>query len=482
MDRKMKCKRVVVVGGGITGLAAAHRLCELAAEQGQDLDLTILEAGDRPGGVIHTIKQDGFLCEAGPDNFVTNKPWALALCRRLGLEDQILPTNHAHRSALVVRRGRLLPIPEGFMLMAPTKILPMALTPLFSLRGKMRMAMDYFIPATSGDEDESLASFVTRRFGREALDRVIQPLIGGIYTADPETLSLRATMPQFLDMEARHGSIIRAMRKQAKKAPPVAGRGSGARYGLFVTLRNGLQTLVEALVDRIGPKRIRCHAQVTSLSRDAADADWSVHLSDGTLLNADAVLLAGPRHVAAKVLRNFDNGLADQLGDLSYATSGVIHLAYRRDQVPHPLDAFGFVVPAIEKRNLIAVSFTSIKYAGRAPDDWVLLRAFVGGAMNRTFMDRDDAALIAATRQEFQDLLGITADPGLTLVHRHTNSMPQYAVGHLDRVEAIHERFAKHNGLESAGNGFEGVGMPDCIHSGEQAAERLFGATQEDPS
>lgn len=478
----MRDKRVVVVGGGITGLAAAHRLCELAAEQEQTLDLTILEAGDQPGGVIHTVRQDGFLCEAGPDNFVTNKPWALSLCRRLGLEDQILPTNDAHRSALVVRRGRLLPIPEGFMLMAPTKLLPMALTPLFSLRGKLRMAMDWFIPARAGVEDESLASFVTRRFGREALDRVIQPLIGGIYTADPETLSLRATMPRFLEMEASHGSIIRAMRKQAKAAPSVAGRGSGARYGLFVTLRDGLQTLVEALVDRIGPQRIRCHAQVSSLSRDAADTDWSVHLSDGTTLNADSVLLAGPRHVAAKILRSFDDNLADQLADLSYATSGVIHLTYRRDQVPHPLNAFGFVVPAIEKRNLIAASFTSIKYAGRAPDGYVLLRAFVGGAMNRSFMERDDAALIAATRQEFKDLLGITADPSLTLVHRHTNSMPQYAVGHLKRVEAICRRIAEHEGLESAGNGFEGVGMPDCIHSGEQAAERLFGAWRQDQS
>ena len=473
MTEPSRPKRIVVVGGGITGLSAAHRLIELSQAKGAALDLTLLEAGQRLGGVIDTVEQDGFLCEAGPENFVTNKPWGLALCRRLGLADQILPTNDAHRRALIVRRGRLLPIPEGFLLLAPTKIWPMALTPLFSLRGKLRMALEWFLPAKRGLEDESLASFVTRRFGREALERAVQPLIGGIYTADPALLSLRATMPMFLEMEAQHGSVIRAMRRQAKAGAPGSGRSSGARYSLFVTMRNGMRTLVAELAGRIGTERIRRQTCVTSLTRSAEGGCWSVHLSDGTALAADGVVVAGPARAAADVLRQLDDGLASQLASVSYATSGVVHLGYRRQQVRHKLDAFGFVVPAIEQRNVMAASFSSVKFDGRAPAGWVLLRAFVGGAMNRQIMALDDAGLIAATRHDLAELLGITAEPGMTLVHRWPDSMPQYAVGHLELIEAVRQRVATHPGLELAGNGFEGVGIPDCIHGGEQAAERL---------
>ena len=265
-------KRVVVVGGGITGLAAAHRARELAGGGGPGEarpEVLLVEASSRVGGVIHTVERDGFLCEAGPENFVTNKPWGLALCRRLGLTEQILPTNDAHRRALIVRRGRLVPIPEGFLLLAPTKIWPMALTRLFSPWGKLRMAAEWFLPARSGVADESLASFVTRRFGREALDRAVQPLIGGIYTADPEVLSLRATMPMFLEMEQKHGSVIRAMRKQAKARAPGSGQSSGARYSLFVTMRDGMRTLVSTLVDRIGAENIRLNTKVTGLTQGA---------------------------------------------------------------------------------------------------------------------------------------------------------------------------------------------------------------------
>lgn len=474
MAEPVRRKRITIIGGGITGLSAAHRLVELVQEKGLALDVTLLEAGDRLGGVIHTVEQDGFLCEAGPENFVTNKPWGLALCRRLGLEDQIQPTNDAHRRALIVRRGRLLPIPEGFLLLAPTKIWPMALTPLFSLRGKMRMALEWFLPAAKrSSDDESLASFVTRRFGREALDRAVQPLIGGIYTADPAMLSLRATMPMFLEMEAKHGSVIRAMRRQAKAGAPGSGRSSGARYSLFVTLRSGLRTLVAELTSRIGSERIRQRTAVTSVARTADGESWSIRLADGSELESDGVIVAGPARSAADILHELDDTLAGELGEISYATSGVVHLGYRREQVPHKLDAFGFVVPAIEKRNVMATSFSSVKFDGRAPAGWVLLRAFVGGAMNRQIMTNDDAGLVAATRHDLAELLGITAEPGMTMVHRWPDSMPQYAVGHLERVETMRQRLAGHAGLELAGNGFEGVGIPDCINAGEQAAERV---------
>ena len=470
----MQEKRIVVIGGGITGLSAAHRLVELAQETGRAIDLTLVEASDRLGGVIHTVERDGFLCEAGPENFVTNKPWGMALCRRLGLEEQVLATNDAHRRALVVRKGRLLPIPEGFLLLAPTKVWPMAFSSLFSPLGKLRMAMEYFLPAKRGVEDETLASFVTRRFGREALDRIIQPLIGGIYTADPKMLSLRATMPMFLDMEAKYGSVIRAMRTAAKANAKGAGRGSGARYSLFVTLRNGMRTLIDELIRRLESARIVLGTRATTLARVDNGKGWSAGLADGSSIEADAVIVAGPAHVAADLVRPVDEALATGLRSVQYATSGVVHLTYRRDEVPHKLDAFGFVVPAIENRNLVAGSFSSVKFDGRAPEGHVLMRAFVGGAMNRQLMERDDGEIVSACRSDLGDLLGITAAPSLTMVHRWPDSMPQYAVGHLDGIDAMRRRLAGLPGLELAGNGFEGVGIPDCINSGQRAAQSIL--------
>ena len=475
MTDQTRPKGIVVVGGGITGLAAAHRFVELSRDSGEATELTLLDASDRLGGVIHTVQHDGFLLEAGPENFVTNKPWGVALCRELGLEDQVLPTNDAHRRALVVRRGRLLPIPEGFLLLAPTKMWPMAFSRLFSPLGKLRMAMEWFLPARKAVEDESLASFVTRRFGREALDRIVQPLIGGIYTADPEMLSLRATMPMFLDMEAKYGSIIRAMRKRAKAGAPGGGQSSGARYSLFVTLRNGLRTLVDELVGRLGSTRVMLNSRATTLVR-GDNGNWSIELADGSAIEADAVVVAGPSHVAARLVRDVDEALSADLASVQYATSGVVHLTYRRDEVPHKLDAFGFVVPAIEKRNLVAASFSSVKFDGRAPEGQVLIRAFVGGAMNRQLMERDDDGIVDAARKDLADLLGITAEPGVAMVHRWADSMPQYAVGHLDRVAAMRRRLVELPGLELAGNGFEGVGIPDCINAGRQAAERIIEA------
>lgn len=478
-------KRIIIIGGGITGLSAAHRLLELAAEKNLPIEVMLLEAGDQLGGVIRTVKRDGYLCEAGPENFVTNKPGGMALCRRLGLTEQILPTNDAFRRALIVHRNRLLPIPEGFLLLAPTKIWPMVVTPLFSWPGKLRMALEYFLPARKVvGEDESLASFVIRRFGREALDRAVQPLIGGIYTADPQMLSLRATMPMFLDMEQKHGSVIRAMRKQSRSrlsgSPATSGAGSGARYSLFVTLRDGMDTLPRELARRIGAPNIRTGARVATVRQQ--EGRWLVRLDSDEALAADAVIITGPSRAAAAMLRQLDDDLASRLADVPYATSAVAHLAYRRTDVPHPLDAFGYVVPAIENRQVMAVSFTSVKYERRAPDGFVLLRAFLGGAMNPQIMQRDDAGLIDAAREDFRDLLHITAAPEMTMVHRWPDSMPQYRVGHLAAVAAIRKKAAEYPGLDLAGNGFEGVGIPDCIAAGEQAAQRMVDTMGKWPS
>ncbi len=473
MDQQQS-KRIIIIGGGITGLSAAYRLSELSGERNRPLDVTLIERRDRLGGVIHTVKRDGFLIDSGPDNFITAKPWALTLARRLGLESELLTTSEAHRRALVVRQGKLMPIPEGFLLMAPTRFMPVITTQLFSLRGKLRMAMDMLLPGRKGNDDESLASFVTRRFGREALDRVVQPLISGIYTADPETLSLRATMPGFLDLESKYGSVIRGMRAEAKLHKT---KGSGARYGMFVTFRDGLQTLIHALGDRLNHVRFRLNKRVVQVAKKTAGSAipyWSVELEDGTSMEAEGLIITGPSRHTARLLTGVDTELAEQLSAVQYASSAVVHLAYRREQVAHPLDAFGCVVPITERRSIIAASFSSVKYEGRAPEGYVLLRAFIGGGLQPEMMQRDDEGLIVAARRDLDDLLGINTSPRFAMVRRWPDSMAQYAVGHLQRVAAIRKRLCQHKSLQLGGNGFEGVGIPDCVRAGERAAEELF--------
>lgn len=471
-------KHVVVIGGGISGLTAAYNLSELSADRKIALDITIVDARDRLGGVIHTIKRDGFLIDAGPDNFITAKPWAIALVKRLGLESELLPTNDEFRKALVVRNGKLLDVPEGFLLMAPTKIMPMVTTSLFSWPGKIRMSMEMFMPAKKSTEDESLAAFTIRRFGKEALDRIVQPLISGIYTARPERLSLKATMPRFLELEQEYGSVAKGMLADGKKMKAAAAkRGSGARYGMFVTLKEGLTTMVNALRDKLPTANIRLNTSVNKISKNRETADgakaWNLALSDGTAVNADCVIVAGPAKLAGTILGGVDKDLSELLSSIQSASSAVVHFAYKREAISHPLDAFGLVVPMQEKRDIIAASFSSVKYAGRAPNGYVLLRAFMGGALQPELMERDDEGLTAIAGTELEQLLGIRGTPRFELVHRWNESMAQYDVGHLEKVAAIRKLVGTHKGLAVAGNCLEGVGIPDCILSGERAAKEV---------
>ncbi len=485
-----RVSRIVVVGGGVSGLSAAHRLIELRDEKKIPLDVTLLEAGSRLGGGIQTIRRDGFLLETGPDNFITTKPWGVALSRRIGLADRLLQTNEENRRALLVHRGRLHPIPEGFLMLAPTRFMPLVMSPLFSWRGKLRMAMDLFLPARKDNEDESLASFVIRRLGREAFERAAQPLVSGVYTADPQTLSLRATMPRFLDMEQQHGSVIKAMwreqraarlrREQAGQSGKPGG-DSGARYSMFVTFDDGLQTLIDALASRLPEDAVRLNAGVASLTplpQERGMPRWRVAGQDGTSSDADGVIVAAPTYRAADMVAGFDAPLAEQLRAIEYASSVVINMAYRQGDLVRPLDGFGFVVPAVENRSIIACSFSSVKYAGRAPEGFALVRCFAGGAIQPHIYAWDDDRLIAGARREMKELLGIEAAPLFALVHRHPRSMPQYPVGHLRRVAQIQENLARHPGLALVGNAYGGVGIPDCVHSGETAAEGIVAGLQ----
>ena len=357
--------------------------------------------------------------------------------------------------------------------MAPSRIVPILTTPILSVRGKLRLLLDLMLPRKDPDGDESLAAFVKRRLGREALDRLVQPLVGGIYTADPNDLSLKATLPQFLAMEQVHGSLILAARRQARSAERNA---SGARYGLFVTLVDGMDTLPKALAAALPPGCVRTETSVRKICRNDPVSPWRVELLDGPPIDADAVVVTTEAHASARLLDGVDPNLALQLRAIPYASSVIVNVAYRRDEVAHPLDGFGVVVPAIEKRSILAASFLSVKFPARAPAGTVLLRVFLGGATQPELFDRDDEAIRIIVRSELNDLLGARGEPLLIDVGRHPRAMPQYTLGHVERVEAIRRLAVRHPRLILAGIAFDGVGIPDCIRVAEAAATDTLAA------
>lgn len=457
--------RVVIIGGGISGLAAAHRLAEL----NPSLHLTLIEASARVGGTLLTDQRDGFLLERGPDSFITEKPEAVALAKRLGIESRLIETNTHHRRSFIVRNGRLRPVPEGFQLLAPSRIWPFITSDIFSLAGKARMAADLFLPRKNknGVADESLATFVRRRLGREALERMAQPMVGGIYTADPETLSLRATLPRFLDFERDHRSLILAMMRKARAQSGT----SGARYGLFLSFDEGMGVLVEAIRQKLSRCEIKLNTKVTAIERGRG---WKLKTDKEEPINADGICLAVPAYVAGQLLSNLDRSLSSQLNAIKYASTATINFAFPRSAIEHPLDGFGFVVPFVEKRSLIACTFSSVKFPGRAPKDHVLLRAFVGGALQPEMFALEESEMLARVERDLRELLGITEKPIFAEVSKWQNSMPQYEVGHLDRIAAIESSVRKLPGLTLAGNAYRGAGIPDCIRSGEIAAESIY--------
>jgi oxygen-dependent protoporphyrinogen oxidase len=471
-------------------LAAAHRLQRLLPHA----QLQVFEASDRLGGPLCTLRNGDSLLEQGADSFLMKTPWALDLCRELGLADQLIPTNEHYRRALVVHDGRLLPVPEGFVLMRAQNVGAMLRTPLLSLRGKLRLLLEPLMrapaDARSPNYDESVASFATRRLGRETYERLVQPLVAGIFVADATRLSLAATFPEFLKAEREHGSLWRSVRSakdeaieageiyEARSAKPPFGRElraerqSAARYGQFVTLRNGVSALIEALMASLPTVSIRKRTPVEAVTAEGASR-WVVKPDSGPLEAFDGVILATQAPIAAEMLSAMDRELSYQLARIEYASSAVVTLVYRQKQITHALDGFGAVVPAIENRPIVAVSFLSTKFPSHAPGDRAVLRVFLGGALRPEMVDKSNEELIAIAAREMAELLGARGEPMETHVARWRESMPQYQVGHLELVAAIESRVAEHRGLELAGNAYRGVGIPQCVRSGREAAERL---------
>jgi oxygen-dependent protoporphyrinogen oxidase len=466
-------RRVAVVGGGIAGLAATHRLIELNQEKSLDIEVVLLEASARLGGAMASERVGDFLVEAGPDSFITEKPWALRLCERLGLTSRLVSTQAAYQKIYVVHDGRLEPLPEGFFLLAPTRLWPFVQTPLFSLAGKLRMAAEIFLPRGAVNGDESLGAFVRRRFGAEALDRVAQPLIGGIYAADPDKLSLSATMPRFKEMERAHRSVILSMVSEQRQRARNREGGSGARWSLFVTLADGMRELVDRIASRLPEGCVRLNNPTVGLIRDTDKNLWKVTTNGNESLEVDGVVLATPSFQTADMLGDVASSAADALKQITYASTATVSLAFRQKDFPHPLDSFGFVVPAIESRKIMACTFSSLKYPGRAPEGSVLLRAFVGGSLQPELFQDDDATMEKNVRAELASLLGVIAQPLFSRVWRHPNSMPQYHVGHQSRIQQIEAQLAKFPSLALAGNAYQGVGIADCVRTGEEAAEKI---------
>lgn len=468
--------RIAVIGGGLCGLAAAHRLQELSRETGRSCDVTLFEGGAQFGGLVRTQRMHGYLVEMGADNFITNKPGAINLCKRIGLERELLSTDATYRRSLVLYRGRPCAVPDGFQLLTPASIGSILKSPLFSLSGKLRMALEPFIPKGKPADDESLASFVRRRLGRQVLERLVQPMVGGIYTSDPEKLSLRATMPRFLEMERQYGSLLKAMGARAGNDEEKAADSSGARYGLFASLKNGMGDLVARLVERNNEAGVdlRLDSNVASIVRLQEDRAYRVELTDGWRGSFDGVIVALPTRNAANLLAPLNAELAELLKSIEYASSAIVVSGHKLSDIKDPLNAFGLVIPEIERRRILAVSFTSRKFPGRAPEGKVLLRTFVGGAMQPEEFQLNDTEIKGVVERELREILGVKGSPDFMIVSRYPNSMPQYHVGHVALVRKIFSEAETLPNLILAGNAYEGVGIPDTISSGEKAAESFF--------
>jgi oxygen-dependent protoporphyrinogen oxidase len=479
-------RNVVIIGGGIAGLATAYTLQEQARAAGLAINAILLEGSDRLGGKISTDNSQGFVIEGGPDSFLAQKPWAAQLAQKLGLEPELIGTNPEHRKLYVVQHGRLTPMPDGVMLIIPTRFMPFITSTLISWPGKLRMGLDILIPGRKDDVDESVANFIRRRLGSEALEKIAEPLLSGIHVSDPEQQSLLGTFPRFRTLEKQHGSLIRGMLAQRRAAHSNSnGNGNGSkpqpepqkggwRSSIFVTLRGGMHELVRALASALTGIQVRTQcaaARVDCLPQGG----YQVTTMDGEILPADAVVLATPAFISSQLIAGFAPELARGLAAIRYVSTATVSLAFRRSELSRFTDGVGFIVPRRENRRIAACTITSTKFAGSAPEDHVLLRCFVGGPGHEEQVERSDAEIIADVRAEVAALLGVVAQPVLARVFRWIKGNAQYDVGHLERVAQMQAACAQFPGLYLTGSAYEGIGVPDCVHQGQQTAEKVAG-------
>lgn len=470
--------RIAILGGGIAGLAAAFEL-EKSRAAGQRVTYTLYEARPRVGGSLASEMVNGAVLECGPDSFLTEKPAAAELCRELGLGAELLPSNDAARKTYIVVRNRLVPLPDGLMFLIPTKLAPTAFTRLFSLRTKMRMGMELLHPPRASEGDESVAALVERHYGAEAVDRLADPLLSGIYGGDAAQLSARTVLPRLVEMEKKYGSLTRGMLAAHKKMQAAAKNSPKARSGappaIFTALRGGMQQLVDALVARLDAGSLRTNTAVSALAKTSDG--WRVESGAGAEMY-DAVIMAAPAWAAGELLRPVDEALAGDLAGIPYSSSITVNLIYDEANIGALPDGFGFLVPASEGRSMLACTFVHRKFLGRTPPGKAVLRAFLGGARREAQLAESDESLVATVRRELSEILGaktlgVSIEPEHAQVTRWRSAMAQYAVGHQERMQRVAARLAGLPGLRLVGNAYDGIGIPDCIRLGRLAAREL---------
>jgi oxygen-dependent protoporphyrinogen oxidase len=458
-------KRIAIIGGGISGLSAAFFL-EKRRLAGIPLEYTLFEASPRCGGVILTERVDDCLVEAGPDSFLTEKPWASELCDEVGIADQLVGSNDSQRKTYILVNGKLIPMPDGLAFMVPTKILPTALSPLFSWNTKLKMGCEWFHSPVEVKSDECVASFVERHYGNEMVDRLADPLLSGVYGGDASQLSVKAVLPRFAEMQARYGSLGKAMIENRRQATRKDVRP------IFTSLQNGMQQLVDALLLRIPASCLRSNTPIQLVR--PLDTGWAVS-RNGKIGEFDSVIMAVPAHAAANLLNAFGANLASELRDIQYSSSVIVSLGYDykvRSLLP---PGFGYLVPRGGGKRVLAVTLVHNKFSHRAPEDRALLRCFLGGTRDEAILELADEGILRIVRKELREVLGIDSDPLFARVYKWREAMAQYNVGHLERLQKIERLRTEVPGLFFAGNAFNGIGVPDCVRSGNQAASQALG-------
>ena len=464
-------KRIAIIGGGISGLSSAFTI-EDKRRSGTPVQYVLFESSPRLGGVLVTDHVDGCLVEAGPDSFLTEKPWAADLCGKIGLGDQLIGSNDSERKTYIVAKGKLVVMPDGLMFMVPTKIMPTVFSPLFSWRTKLRMAAEWFHPPHKASEDETVAEMVRRHYGPEMVELLADPLLSGVYGGEASGLSVRAVLPRFADMESKHGSLGRAMLESRKQARKKMGAAANVpARPLFTSLKDGMQQMVDALVARLDAKALKTSAVVQSVIRQ--DNGWTVCAGYQTD-QFDAVIIATPAHAAADLLESTDENLARDLSEIRYSSSVTVTLGYdekvRRALPP----GFGFLVPRSEGHRMLAATFVHNKFPHRAPENRALVRCFLGGARDEPILEMSGKEILEIVRGELRQIISLNAEPLFARVYKWRSAMAQYSVGHLERLQRIEALRQKLPGLALAGNGYNGIGVPDCVRSGTEAAGKVL--------
>lgn len=464
-------KKIIIIGGGIAGLAAAYRVQECISGD-SPVECVLLEGDNHFGGKIRTDRVDQFVIEKGPDSFISQKPAAIQLCRKLGIGDHLIGTNREQTNTYVYTGKKMVRMPDGLSLMIPTKFLPFALSPLFSWPGKIRMGMDLFIPKKSDDGDESLASFVRRRLGEEALEKMAEPMLAGIYASDPERMSIGSTFPMFTMAEKKYRSLILGMLARKRQAGNNSAGGKSSPYTLFMTLKDGLGEMVDAIIRQSPNIEFRSRTKVNKLQRkDARPDGWNVTLDSGEEMEADAVILATPAKISARLVEAFAPELAGLLDRITYVSTATVTMAYHKKGFSHPLNGFGFVIPRTEQRKILACTWTSTKFPHRAPDGYVMLRCFVGGASREELAEQEPEEISAMVEHELLEIMGIREKPAFSRVYHNHKANVQYHVNHAGLIQSVNDRLRSTPGLYLAGSAYNGIGIPDCIVNGTSVAE-----------